>query len=90
MKATVQDAINGADNLSDTRQPYGALQQFYRALNTLDRELMARNWDSSEDAAMDNPLGGIKRGWDEIASVYDACSQPMPNSTLSSTTIHCT
>ena|SRR5437868_3260739 len=71
MKVTVQDAINGADNLTDTRQPYGALQQFYRALNTRDRELMARNWDSSEDAAMDNPLGGIKRGWNEIASVYE-------------------
>ena len=32
---------------------------------------MADNWAQSDEIAMDNPLGGIKRGWDEIKLVYD-------------------
>ncbi|WP_373033845.1 nuclear transport factor 2 family protein, partial [Sulfurovum sp.] len=28
------------------------------------------NWAQSDDIAMDNPLGGIKRGWAEIHQVY--------------------
>jgi ketosteroid isomerase-like protein len=31
---------------------------------------MEENWDPSEEAAMANPLGGIKRGWPEIREVY--------------------
>src|SRR5205085_3615519 len=29
-----------------------------------------QNWANSADAAMDNPLGGIKRGWNEIRETY--------------------
>jgi ketosteroid isomerase-like protein len=32
---------------------------------------MEANWDNSEEASMDNPLGGIKRGWPEIRQVYE-------------------
>ena len=32
---------------------------------------MSANWLQTEEIAMDNPLGGIKRGWDEIRSVYE-------------------
>jgi hypothetical protein len=28
--------------------------------------LMEQNWDGSPEAAMDNPVGGIKREWFEI------------------------
>jgi hypothetical protein len=31
---------------------------------------MERNWAASDEASMDNPLGGIRRGWDEIRPVY--------------------
>jgi ketosteroid isomerase-like protein len=31
---------------------------------------MEQNWDSSGESAMNNPLGGIKRGWAEIRQVY--------------------
>jgi ketosteroid isomerase-like protein len=48
----------------------GALAEFYRAFNTRDLALMEHNWYRSSEASMDNPLGGIKRGWDEIRSVY--------------------
>lgn len=33
--------------------------------------MMEQNWDSSEEAVMDNPLGGIRRGWGEIREVYE-------------------
>jgi ketosteroid isomerase-like protein len=48
-----------------------ALAQFYRALNSRNLSLMQQNWANSAESAMDNPLGGIKRGWDEIKSVYE-------------------
>lgn len=47
------------------------MAQFYRALNGRDIALMERNWDNTDQAAMDNPLGGIKRGWAEIKPVYE-------------------
>ena len=34
-------------------------------------QMMSQNWAESEDTAMDNPLGGIKRGWAEVRSVYE-------------------
>ena len=49
---------------------YEALQLFYKAFNSRDLELMERSWSQSDEIAMDNPLGGIKRGWQEIRSVY--------------------
>jgi ketosteroid isomerase-like protein len=32
---------------------------------------MQRNWANSAESAMDNPLGGIKRGWAEIKPTYE-------------------
>lgn len=32
---------------------------------------MEQNCDNTDQAAMDNPLGGIKRGWPEIRTVYE-------------------
>jgi hypothetical protein len=34
-------------------------------------KIMSENWWQSDDIAMDNPLGGIKRGWEEIQPVYE-------------------
>ncbi len=34
-------------------------------------QMMSENWAQSDDIAMDNPLGGIKRGWTEIQPVYE-------------------
>ena len=47
-----------------------ALSQFYQALNNRDLDLMARNWAQTDEVVMDNPVGGIRRGWDEIKAVY--------------------
>lgn len=67
----VQLAITGNEDLVDRSEPLHALAEFYRAFNTRDLALMRQNWDNSPDAVMDNPLGGIKRGWNEIRSVYE-------------------
>ncbi len=66
-----QRPITGKEDHKDLSQPYQALVQFYFAFNNRDLQSMAQNWDQSADVAMDNPLGGIKRGWDEIKSVYE-------------------
>ena len=46
-----------------------ALVEFYKAFNTQDIELMKINWNKDE-GVMDNPLGGILRGWENIQEVY--------------------
>lgn len=67
----IQTPVTGRENSEDQRQPLQALAQFYRALNTRNIGLMQQIWDNSSEAAMDNPLGGIKRGWGEIQPVYE-------------------
>lgn len=67
----IQQAITGREEQGALASPYEALVQFYCAFNSRDMEMMSRNWAQSDDIAMDNPLGGIKRGWAEIEPVYD-------------------
>lgn len=68
----VQQPITGTESQGDLSSPYQALVQFYRAFNTGDLHLMAENWSREDGIAMDNPLGGIRRGWPEIRSVYES------------------
>jgi ketosteroid isomerase-like protein len=68
---TRQNVVDGSEFRGDTTQPEQALAQFYRAFNTQDLTLMERNWEQSDEAVLDNPLGGIKRGWAEIRPVYE-------------------
>jgi hypothetical protein len=70
--ARTQEPVTGRERIGDPAQPRYALAQFYRALNARDLTLMEQNWESSPEAAMDNPLGGIKRGWLEIRQTYEA------------------
>ncbi len=62
--------ITGRENRADLTPPLRALSQFYEAFNKRDLKLMAGNWASTDDIAMDNPVGGIKRGWNDISAVY--------------------
>ncbi len=71
MTNLVAEAITGRENTNDPKHPITALSEFYRALNGRDITLMEQNWDARDDIAMDNPLGGIKRGWTEIRAVYE-------------------
>ncbi len=71
MERTIREPITGREATATGRMPLDALAQFYRAFNERDLALMERNWDEGDDVAMDNPLGGIKRGWPEIRAVYE-------------------
>jgi hypothetical protein len=62
--------VTGLEDSIDPREPAGALAEFYRAFNGRDLALMERNWDSSDEVAMDNPLGGICRGNAQSAKLY--------------------
>ena len=65
------DAITGNELCTDVTEPYSALVEFYNAFNRSDMALMQHNWSHGDDIVMSNPLGGVKRGWDEISTVYD-------------------
>jgi hypothetical protein len=68
--ATLPTSITGREMISDPREPLAALAEFYRAFNGGDLALMELNWDIVGDPVMDNPLGGIMRGWPAIREVY--------------------
>jgi ketosteroid isomerase-like protein len=67
----VQNPITGEENKTNINSTIGALIDFYNAFNNRDIKKMADIWLQSDEIAMDNPLGGVKRGWEEIKSVYD-------------------
>ena len=67
----IQTPITGQEPRTDLSSPYAALVQFYSAFNNRDLEAMQRNWHKSDESVMNNPVGGIKRGWPEIRSVYE-------------------
>ena len=67
----VQAPITGREYRGDQSNYFQALAHFYAAFNNRNIVAMSENWAQSDDIAMDNPLGGIKRGWDGIRSVYE-------------------
>lgn len=64
----IASAITGME-CAESGTPFGALSEFYRAFNNRNLDLMRRNWHM-EECVLDNPLGGIKRGWAEIEPLY--------------------
>lgn len=74
-----QTPVTGREPAERLTPQMRALSGFYRALNGRNMELMEENWAQTAEVVMDNPLGGIKRGWDEIKEVYARIfSQPEP------------
>ena len=71
MNKLEQKPITGREAIDDETSQFAALIQFYRAFNSRDMVGMKSNWQQSLDIAMDNPLGGITRGWDDIRAVYE-------------------
>ena len=65
----IQTEITGNEKTFDSKM-HEVLVEFYKAFNGRDFALMQKNWLNNEEIAMDNPLGGIKRGWEEIKSIY--------------------
>jgi ketosteroid isomerase-like protein len=62
--------INGSESTRKLDAPLVALSQFYQAFNKRDADASVRNWAESGDVSMDNPLGGIRRGWNKILEGY--------------------
>lgn len=48
-----------------------ALVSFYRAFNTRDLAGLSINWLDGMRPSMDNPIGGIRRGWASIREGYE-------------------
>jgi ketosteroid isomerase-like protein len=71
MKSLTREPITGDEDVGDRSHPSQVLAEFYKAFNTRDLALMAENWDPSDEAVMDNPVGGITRGWADIRRVYE-------------------
>ena len=67
----IQTLITGEEAQGDLTRPTEALTQFYFGFNHRDLGTLADNWSQTEEAAMDNPLGGVMRGWEAIRSVYE-------------------
>ena len=70
-QSPTQEAITGSEVPSEVSSPINALSQFYHAFNTGNLNEMSENWAYSIDISMDNPLGGVKRGWNQVRDVYD-------------------
>lgn len=68
MMGPVTQPIAGVE-YAEAGTPFGALSEFYRAFNNRNLDLMRRNWHP-EECVLDNPLGGIRRGWAEIEPLY--------------------
>lgn len=62
-------SINGSET-SGLEGEELALSHFYKAFNTQDIHLMEQSWLKTEEVSMDNPIGGIRRGWQEIFDGY--------------------
>lgn len=62
--------IDGTEFLNESAE-IKALSKFYKAFNTRDMELMEQSWLNTDEISMDNPIGGIRRGWEEIGNGYN-------------------
>src|SRR5271165_4286691 len=67
----IQEPITGREELGDLSQPQQALAQFYRAFNTRDLAMIDENFAASDEVAIDNPLGGIRRGAEVPHKMYE-------------------
>jgi limonene-1,2-epoxide hydrolase len=48
-----------------------ALESFYYSLNSRDIDVLRRVWAADPLAQLNNPVGGITRGGDEIVALYE-------------------
>ena len=62
--------ITGREPPAGDGSALDALIDFYRAFNASDLKALAANWADGEAPSMDNPIGGIRRGWPAIREGY--------------------
>ena len=68
----IQKPITGKEDLGDLDRPEQALAQFYKAFNSRHLAMIDANFAASDEVAIDNPLGGIRRGADAPHKMYEA------------------
>lgn len=62
--------VSGSETAQDDGTALDALIRFYRAFNAGDLKGLERVWLGGAEPSMDNPIGGIRRGWVQIADGY--------------------
>ena len=62
--------ITGREAQSGRGDALDALIEFYKAFNARDLDGLATNWERGDVPSMDNPMGGIRRGWQSISEGY--------------------
>lgn len=62
--------IDGSETKSGDGGPLDALIEFYLAFNAADLAGLGSVWLDGSTPSMDNPIGGIRRGWTQIAEGY--------------------
>ncbi|ABC94426.1 hypothetical conserved protein (plasmid) [Rhizobium etli CFN 42] len=62
--------ISGKEKRAGDGGPLDALIEFYDAFNSGDMKRLEAVWFDGEAPSMDNPIGGIRRGWASIAEGY--------------------
>jgi hypothetical protein len=62
--------VDGNETRRGDGSPADALIEFYRAFNARDLSGLEAVWFGGAEPSMDNPIGGIRRGWDNIAEGY--------------------
>jgi ketosteroid isomerase-like protein len=62
--------ITGREARSGRGEALDALIDFYCAFNARDLDGLAANWEQGDAPSMDNPMGGIRRGWNAISEGY--------------------
>jgi len=63
--------ISGEERPAGDGSPLDALKAFYHAFNNKDLAALEANWAEGERPSMDNPIGGIRRGWPAIRAGYE-------------------
>ena len=67
----IPSVIKGTEQLANDDGAIDALISFYRGFNGRDINQLASNWAEGESPSMDNPIGGIRRGWPAISQGYE-------------------
>src|SRR5882672_9382068 len=62
--------ISGKEAPAGHGSALDALIDFYLSFNSSDLDALAANWGDGEALSMDNPIGGIRRGWPAIKEGY--------------------
>ncbi len=67
---TTLDLIITGNEVHNESEEINALSDFYYAFNNREIFRMEQSWLNSSTISMNNPIGGIRRGWEEIGKGY--------------------